>query len=95
MADLDWAEMEGLFCQQVPPMIPANTTCSNNLGNGVDTDKRRREPTEVRIHRNHVNPINYSEMKIIKHDYPFLFQIALLDGKRSLNVNIFLKQFRR
>ncbi|XP_031785571.1 cell division control protein 12 isoform X2 [Nasonia vitripennis] len=66
MADLDWAEMEGLFCQQVPPMIPANTTCSNNLGNGVDTDKRRREPTEI----------------------------ALLDGKRSLNVNIFLKQFR-
>ena len=27
--------------------------------------------------------------------YPFVSQIALLDGKRSLNVNIFLKQFRR
>lgn len=25
----------------------------------------------------------------------FLLQIVLLDGKRSLNVNIFLKQFRR
>ncbi|XP_011504176.1 PREDICTED: cell division control protein 12 [Ceratosolen solmsi marchali] len=66
MADLDWAEMEGLFCQQVPPMIPVNTTYSNNFGNGVDTDRRRREPMEI----------------------------ALLDGKRSLNVNIFLKQFR-
>jgi len=25
----------------------------------------------------------------------FCLQITLLDGKRSLNVNIFLKQFRR
>ncbi|XP_043504299.1 uncharacterized protein LOC122525518 [Polistes fuscatus] len=64
-ADLDWAEMEGLFCQQVPPMMPP-VTCSSTFGTGMDTEKRRREPTEI----------------------------ALLDGKRSLNVNIFLKQFR-
>lgn len=65
MADLDWAEMEGLFCQQVPPILPP-TTCSSNFGPGLDAERRRREPTEI----------------------------ALLDGKRSLNVNIFLKQFR-
>ncbi|KAF3420633.1 hypothetical protein E2986_02387 [Frieseomelitta varia] len=64
MADIDWAEMEGLFCQQVPPVLPA-TSCSSHGGNS-DAERRRREPTEI----------------------------ALLDGKRSLNVNIFLKQFR-
>ncbi|KAJ8673934.1 hypothetical protein QAD02_005196, partial [Eretmocerus hayati] len=66
MADLDWAEMEGLFCQQAPPIVPANTACTNTVGPATDADKRRREPAEI----------------------------ALLDGKRSLNVNIFLKQFR-
>lgn len=66
MADLDWSEMEGLFCQQVPPMIPAATSCTTTSGSGIDAERRRREPTEI----------------------------ALLDGKRSLNVNIFLKQFR-
>ncbi|XP_011866481.1 PREDICTED: uncharacterized protein LOC105561273 [Vollenhovia emeryi] len=65
MADLDWAEMEGLFCQQVPPMVPP-AIYSTSCGTGVDVERRRREPTEI----------------------------ALLDGKRSLNVNIFLKQFR-
>ncbi|XP_024936099.1 uncharacterized protein LOC107262944 isoform X2 [Cephus cinctus] len=65
MADLDWAEMEGLFCQQVPPMLPP-AACSSAYGTGMDAERRRREPTEI----------------------------ALLDGKRSLNVNIFLKQFR-
>ncbi|KAL0113000.1 hypothetical protein PUN28_012320 [Cardiocondyla obscurior] len=65
MADVDWAEMEGLFCQQVPPMVPP-TTYSTSFGTGIDVERRRREPTEI----------------------------ALLDGKRSLNVNIFLKQFR-
>ncbi|XP_043582557.1 uncharacterized protein LOC122567722 isoform X2 [Bombus pyrosoma] len=64
MADIDWAEMEGLFCQQVPPVLPA-ASCSS-YGANSDAERRRREPTEI----------------------------ALLDGKRSLNVNIFLKQFR-
>ncbi|XP_076657126.1 FH2 domain-containing protein formin 3 [Halictus rubicundus] len=66
MADIDWAEMEGLFCQQVPPMLPAASSCSAAYGANSDVERRRREPTEI----------------------------ALLDGKRSLNVNIFLKQFR-
>ncbi|KAK0178259.1 hypothetical protein PV328_002226 [Microctonus aethiopoides] len=65
MADLDWAEMEGLFCQQMPPMLP-QTSCYSSNGVGADAERRRREPTEI----------------------------ALLVGKRSLNVNIFLKQFR-
>lgn len=46
MVDLDWAEMEGLFCQQVPPMVPP-TTYSSLCGTGIDTERRRREPTEV------------------------------------------------
>ncbi|GLH12264.1 Protein diaphanous [Gryllus bimaculatus] len=65
MADLDWAEMEGLFCQQAPPAPSAQS--SPRLGRDPqDPDRRRKESSEI----------------------------ALLDGKRSLNVNIFLKQFR-
>ncbi|XP_015516525.2 uncharacterized protein LOC107221879 isoform X1 [Neodiprion lecontei] len=66
MTDLDWAEMEGLFCQQMPPMVAPATLSTTFAAYGVDTEKRRREPSEI----------------------------TLLDGKRSLNVNIFLKQFR-
>ncbi|KAG8230023.1 hypothetical protein J437_LFUL008464, partial [Ladona fulva] len=70
MADLDWEEMEGLFCQQMPPPSPATCgggftpTSSPKLGNRDDRTKR--DSTEI----------------------------TLLDGKRSLNVNIFLKQFK-
>lgn len=46
MADLDWAEMEGLFCQQIPPVAPP-TASTSSIGSGVESDKRRREPTEV------------------------------------------------
>ena len=77
MADLDWAEMEGLFCQQPAPGTPSSGG-AKGLANGTpngsllgtpstpDTERRRKETTEV----------------------------SLLDGKRSLNINIFLKQFR-
>ncbi|XP_012286898.1 uncharacterized protein LOC105703237 isoform X2 [Orussus abietinus] len=65
MADLDWSEMEGLFCQQVP-IFSSIASSSGSGGPSSDTEKRRREHTEI----------------------------VLLDGKRSLNVNIFLKQFR-
>nr|CAD7572489.1 unnamed protein product [Timema californicum] len=65
MADLDWAEMEGLFCQQAPPA--PQSQASPRLGrDNSDPDRRRKESSEI----------------------------VLLDGKRSLNVNIFLKQFR-
>lgn len=63
MTDMDWSEMEGLFCQQAPPSSP-------RLG-GRDSGGS----TERRVRKDNV-------------------EIALLDGKRSLNVNIFLKQFR-
>ncbi|XP_017128437.1 formin-J [Drosophila elegans] len=71
MQDIDWNEMEGLFCLQT-----ASAQGSPKLGrdgsrdgaNGCDTldRKAKKESTEI----------------------------TLLDGKRSLNVNIFLKQFR-
>ncbi|XP_017782508.1 PREDICTED: inverted formin-2 [Nicrophorus vespilloides] len=70
MADMDWSEMEGLFCQQLSQSSPkmgsrdaAPTTTTTN-----ETIERR-----------------------TRKDNP---EITLLDGKRSLNVNIFLKQFR-
>lgn len=48
MSDPDWAEMEGLFCQQAPPMVlPANYSIS--YGTGTDVERRRREPTEVTL----------------------------------------------
>uniref|UniRef100_A0A6P7H640 FH2 domain-containing protein 1-like n=1 Tax=Diabrotica virgifera virgifera TaxID=50390 RepID=A0A6P7H640_DIAVI len=66
MADMDWSEMEGLFCQQAPPSAHS----SPKLGHRDSSDnlerRMRKDTTEI----------------------------TLLDGKRSLNVNIFLKQFR-
>ncbi|XP_013191067.2 inverted formin-2 [Amyelois transitella] len=67
--ELDWSEMEGLFCQQVQPTGSAGS--SPRLGRSPICDssgerKPRKESSEI----------------------------TLLDGKRSLNVNIFLKQFR-
>ena len=73
MADLDWEEMEGLFCQQqTTPLTSIGATKGNGQSNpstGInvtDTEKKRKETS----------------------------QVTLLDGKRSLNINIFLKQFR-
>ncbi|CAK1546855.1 unnamed protein product [Leptosia nina] len=68
-SELDWSEIEGLFCQQVQP--PGSAGSSPRLGRSPICDssgerKQRKEPSEI----------------------------TLLDGKRSLNVNIFLKQFR-
>ncbi|CAH0685619.1 unnamed protein product [Chilo suppressalis] len=68
-ADLDWSEIEGLFCQQIQPTGSAGS--SPRLGRSPICDssgerKPRKESSEI----------------------------TLLDGKRSLNVNIFLKQFR-
>ncbi|XP_045504277.1 inverted formin-2 [Colias croceus] len=68
-AELDWSEIENLFCQQVQP--PGSAGSSPRLGRSPICDssgerKQRKEPSEI----------------------------TLLDGKRSLNVNIFLKQFR-
>lgn len=75
MADLDWAEMEGLFCQQQtnsgqgsPKLGRDNSTGSTGGSNGGDTLERKSKKENA--------------------------EIVLLDGKRSLNVNIFLKQFR-
>ncbi|XP_030750836.1 inverted formin-2 [Sitophilus oryzae] len=64
VADMDWLEMEGLFCQQAPP----SANSSPRLGNRDSVEDRR-----------------------VRKD---MQEIALLDGKRSLNINIFLKQFR-
>lgn len=80
MSELDWEEMEGLFCQQpatnTPSSVngrPANGTnaagspgMSGTLPGTPDAERKRKETAEI----------------------------TLLDGKRSLNVNIFLKQFR-
>ena len=70
MAELDWAEMEGLFCQQAAPAPPGVAPKPGqqhlNAPGTPDTERKRKEVT----------------------------QVSLLDGKRSLNINIFLKQFR-
>lgn len=52
MTDLDWSEMEGLFCQQAP-MAPTSQNGALNfrLGNqdANECDKKRKEPTEVTL----------------------------------------------
>lgn len=50
MADLDWSEMEGLFCQQAPPSSVASSQSSPKLGRNDNNDtceRRRKEPSEV------------------------------------------------
>lgn len=53
MEDLDWDEMEGLFCQQAPPAPTpsSSTTASPRLGSRDSTDSvsKRKEPSEVII----------------------------------------------
>jgi hypothetical protein len=56
ITEMNWDEMEGLFCQQLTQGSPKFDT--------PDSRRSRRD------------------------------EITLLDGKKSLNVNIFLKQFR-
>uniref|UniRef100_A0A182JXA0 FH2 domain-containing protein n=1 Tax=Anopheles christyi TaxID=43041 RepID=A0A182JXA0_9DIPT len=71
MADLNWDEMEGLFCLQTQmqgsPKL-GHRSSGGDGSNGTDTPDARKSRKEN--------------------------EITLLDGKRSLNVNIFLKQFR-
>lgn len=51
MPDLDWSEMEGLFCQQAP-IAPTSQSgvLSFRLGgqDNSECDKKRKEPTEVK-----------------------------------------------
>lgn len=74
MTDMDWSEMEGLFCIQStsaqcsPKLGRADGFAGGTVSMGHDTldRKSKKENTEI----------------------------TLLDGKRSLNVNIYLKQFK-
>lgn len=76
MTDLDWGEMEGLFCQQA----------TSNQG----SPKMTRETGNYSSSGAVGEPANGQERKPRKENS----EIVLLDGKRSLNINIFLKQFR-
>lgn len=46
MAELDWAEMEGLFCQQAP-LVPTATAPFRAARETPDSDRRRKESSEV------------------------------------------------
>lgn len=79
MTELDWGEMEGLFCQQATSNqgSPKMTRDTNSYGsNGASGGAGESS--------------NGQERKPRKENS----EIVLLDGKRSLNINIFLKQFR-
>lgn len=84
MAEMNWDEMEGLFCQQV-------TQGSPKLGRdaSVDSPDHRRSRKDNEVSPMHPTASISTQISISAHP-----QITLLDGKRSLNVNIFLKQFR-
>lgn len=50
MTDMDWSEMEGLFCQQVPPSSAHSSPKLGNRDSGCsDTPERRvrKDNTEV------------------------------------------------
>lgn len=73
MADLDWTEMEGLFCQQ--------TATTGTMGSATGKHGRESSSSSSATGSTRMRKDNA--------------EVTLLDGKRSLNVNIFLKQFRR
>ncbi|XP_050100019.1 serine-rich adhesin for platelets isoform X2 [Anopheles aquasalis] len=79
MADLNWDEMEGLFCLQTqtqgsPKLGNRSASGGGGGGGGGDASNGTDMPDARKSRKEN--------------------EITLLDGKRSLNVNIFLKQFR-
>lgn len=79
--DLDWGEMEGLFCLNnngaagagAGALAAAAASGRGSSGAGCRGDA-----------------LDGGDMRLRKENA----EITLLDGKRCLNVNIFLKQFR-
>lgn len=48
MADMDWSEMEGLFCQQIPPSSAQSSPKLGNRDSAEVIERRmRKEVTEV------------------------------------------------
>lgn len=48
MADMDWSEMEDLFCQQIPPSAQSSPKLGNRESNSDTLERRmRKENTEV------------------------------------------------
>jgi hypothetical protein len=84
-ANVDFNELEDLFCQ------PSNSSAPNSCP-GSPRLPRRPVSSEISA-----SPYNSLERKVIKRqsgEYQTPNELALLDGKKSLNVNIFLKQYR-
>ena len=82
MADLDWTAMEGLFCQQQSAGTPnASTPTSNKSIAGQTPNGTPGAPI----------PPGTPDVDRKRKETS---EVTLLDGKRSLNINIFLKQFR-
>ena len=82
MADLDWTAMEGLFCQQQPAGTPGTNTPTGNKS--ITGQMNGSTPG---------TPITPSTPDLDRKKKE-TSEVTLLDGKRSLNINIFLKQFR-
>lgn len=50
MADLDWSEMEGLFCQTAAPSVPTTPQLITNSPRlGGNRDENRKDNSEVKI----------------------------------------------
>ena len=88
MADLDWAEMEGLFCQQPAPGTPS----SGGVGKGVG--QVNGTPNNNNNNNNNNSLLGTPNTPDTERRRKETQEVSLLDGKRSLNINIFLKQFR-
>lgn len=79
MPDLDWSEMEGLFCQQAP-MAPTSQSGVLNFRLGQDTsecDKKRKEPTEV--HNNIIFSYNSNSLPLTLENKYFIFFYSISD----------------
>ncbi|ODN02594.1 FH2 domain-containing protein 1 [Orchesella cincta] len=84
-ATLDWAALEGLFCIQTE-----NMKLAQNAAAGVITKAPASTTTAASGGPGAPNPDNKGASPLKRETN----EILLLDAKRSLNINIFLKQFR-
>ncbi|CAG2169479.1 unnamed protein product [Oppiella nova] len=83
--NVDFSELEELFCQ------PFNNSAPNSC---PGSPRLQRRPHSSEIVGSPFNSLERKGLKRLSGEYQAPLELQLLDGKKSLNVNIFLKQYR-
>lgn len=94
MADMDWSEMEGLFCQQAPLSAHSSPKLGYRDQSGDNSERRvRKETSEVRLKSLNVysdkakpqtnNPYGFDPSVYWKHMLPLYIKNWSTDIERS------------